>query len=484
MWQNNASWKEGLFLEIPFKRFQAIKTQSKWDSPLAIFTRINKHQGNEWSNLRFTGIQSSSSPTISAFDTLFSPEYYVVAIDTRVRTTKHQVEIKTVDNIPGTVSVTIEYQVVSLEILFNIEDPLTRLKDLVGEKIFEFVSRKNFSSMYEVEMKKSLQDLETIGLTGIKVNQYINFKIEWADFVEKTVQKDSLDRLEAIALRDLNEIRIQKLRDFGISDPVLIASVLSRRDSDFNVIMDHVRNISQAYKDLENPIEIKDTAPTSFSIEFPLPSRISINKYYDFLSVITALDIVYVVFAILYSNEKTIANFLSSLKESQNNNTYSVILEKAQQNGIKSMQLVSIHYGSPASFDLLGIGKILEVLKDIIKDVAWKGKHEKKLSSIDEEKAKLEAGSKKIELEIKKKELEKISHENQKLALEVANQKLDLVIKARNLNIIPDDREILVAILNPRLGLIAEEIGNTPISFKKQPAKNSKSKKARKDTIH
>lgn len=249
MWQNNESWKEGLFSEIPFKRFQAIKTKSQWDSPLAIFTRLNPSKGNDWPNLRLEGIQSPLSPPIRAFDTLFSPDYYIVAVDARTKTTECLVDIKTQDNITGKIRVTIEYQVSSLEILLTIDDPLSRLKDRTGEKIQDFVSRKDYFSVNEMDIKNNLQGSESQGETGITIKRFFNLQITWPESISQRFQKDVLGKLDDKTQRGLNDLKIQKLKDFGINDPVLIASVLSQDDSDFDVIMNHVRSASKSYND-------------------------------------------------------------------------------------------------------------------------------------------------------------------------------------------------------------------------------------------
>ena len=245
MWQQNVSWSEGLFSEIPFKRFQQIKT----NSPLAIFTRMNSGKGNDWTNLKLEGIQLPSSPAIRAFDTLFSPDYYIVAVDTRLRKTKCLVDIKTRDNIFGKVEVEIEYQVYSLEALLEVDDPLSRLKDSAGELMQEFVSLRSYSSVNEIEVKGSLSGLEVQGEAGISVKRFFNVKIQWPEAITKTYMQNVIDDLQNKNQLGLNALKVKKLNDFGIHDPVLIASVLSVNDTDFSVIMDHVRNASQAYKD-------------------------------------------------------------------------------------------------------------------------------------------------------------------------------------------------------------------------------------------
>ncbi|MBV6394194.1 MAG: hypothetical protein KPEEDBHJ_03446 [Anaerolineales bacterium] len=249
MWQNNISWVEGLFSEIPFKRFQEIRTKSQWDSPLAIFTRLNPNRGNDWPNLRFEGIQSSTSPAIRAFDTLFSPDYYIVAVDTRVRTTILSVNIKTQDHITGKVSTTIEYQAVSIETLLNVGDPLASMKDRAGEMIKDFIARRDYEDISETEVKNELRRLHEQVETGLVIKGVSGIHIEWPESITQRLQKSVIDKIDDKTQRKLNDLKVEKLNSFGIHDPILIASVLSQSDGDFEVIMGHVRSASQAYKD-------------------------------------------------------------------------------------------------------------------------------------------------------------------------------------------------------------------------------------------
>jgi hypothetical protein len=81
-----------------------------------------------------------------------------------------------------------------------------------------------------------------------------------------------------------------------------------------------------------------------------------------------------------------------------------------------SLKILSIRDGS-TSVDLLGVGKILEVTRDTVKDFLWRGKHEKKkaeieirMAEIDEEKARLELEEKSLaNVKNKIEILEKIS---------------------------------------------------------------------------
>ena len=249
MWQNNVSWVEGLFSEIPFKRFQAIKTKSQWDAPLAIFTRVNPKEGNIWPNLRLEGIQSPTSPEIRRLDTVFSPDYYIVAIDTRLKRSECNISIRTRDYIAGEVRVTVEYQVSNLETLLSIEDPLASLKDRVEEEIRNIASSKEYSALGDIEMKNAIEMLDLQDETGITLKRFVNLTVDWPESITKILVNGVVDGIDDQAQRNLNKLKINKLNEFGITDPILIASVLSKKDTDFNVIMDHVRSISSGYNE-------------------------------------------------------------------------------------------------------------------------------------------------------------------------------------------------------------------------------------------
>ncbi|KXK13524.1 MAG: hypothetical protein UZ14_CFX002001603 [Chloroflexi bacterium OLB14] len=280
MWQNNTSWKEGLFSEIPFKRFKAIWNKSQWDSPLALFTRLNTNDGYDLANLRLIGILLSSSPAMKPMNTLFTPDYYIVAIDTRLRTTDCSVEVKTQDGILGKARVTLEYQVSNPESLFSVDDPLFILKNRAGEAIQELISNKNYFSLDELNIENTLQVLEGKSETGISLKGFFNLQINWAESFTNRLENNVLDKLDDKTQRKLNRLKLDKLKDFGINDPILIASVLSQNDSDFEVIMNHVRSFSQAKKDeIERDINL-----LNWLKEKDFLTRADVQKVIDSLS--------------------------------------------------------------------------------------------------------------------------------------------------------------------------------------------------------
>jgi len=103
--------------------------------------------------------------------------------------------------------------------------------------------------------------------------------------------------------------------------------------------------------------------------------------------------------------------------------------------------LVSAHYGSPASFDLLGIGKIVEVLRDTIKDLLWRAKHEKQMAE--------------LERQSKEEEINKTRLETEKILLDIAVQKLEVIEKASHLKLPDNDKKAIIAALLPQMAIIA-----------------------------
>ena len=108
---------------------------------------------------------------------------------------------------------------------------------------------------------------------------------------------------------------------------------------------------------------------------------------------------------------------------------------------LEPLRLASVHYGSPASFDLLGISSVVEILRDSIKDLAWRGKHEKLMAE--------------LERESKEAEIRKLKLESEKALVEITSQKIELLEKAKKLKLSDDERETVIHVLLPQVREIA-----------------------------
>lgn len=196
------------------------------------------------------GTETATSRTKSAFDKLLiNHNHYMILVDTRLRTTTLFVNIKTQDFVSGKLVANIEYQVVNLETLFNISDPLATLKDKISKLIINFVAQHNWESINEKEIKEKLRQGNELLGTGLVIRDALNIEIQWADSITKKLQQSVDDKIEDKTKRKFNDLKLEKLRSFGIYNPTLIVSVLSQSDSDFETIMGYVRSISQTHKD-------------------------------------------------------------------------------------------------------------------------------------------------------------------------------------------------------------------------------------------
>ena len=110
----------------------------------------------------------------------------------------------------------------------------------------------------------------------------------------------------------------------------------------------------------------------------------------------------------------------------------------------------------------MGVGKVLEIIRDTIKDLVWRGRHERQMAELErmqrrEEiaKSRLENEHMKKSLEIRRAELEKMRVENGKRVVEVASKKLDLIQQAVALELSEDARSMLLSALVPEMLTIA-----------------------------
>jgi len=190
-------------------------------------------------------------------------------------------------------------------------------------------------------------------------------------------------------------------------------------------------------------------------VKIPLPANLTLEEFLDTtISRVKAVEFIYSVISIISSNDhELIQGFLLFIRESSGVSTISSsMLERFLiAANLEPLRVNAIAYGSPASFDLLGIGKILEIVKDLIKDLAWRGKHEQRMADLERrgkqaelEKARLEAEKIALELAAQRLEMEKS-------ALEIANRKLDLVEKMGNIVLAPGDNQMISAVLLPKM---------------------------------
>lgn len=252
MWQDNLSWKEGLFSVISDgKKFEAIKAGTEWDAVIAVFSRINKQSGTDWANLRLEGMLRPGSPSISRWQNLFGPGYFVVAIDTRLRAMTSKHNIKSREHLRGTISITVEYEVVTPELTLKVADPLERLQDRVSQTVLDLTANRSYQDIEVSYLRDQLINLETEREIGIQIYNALNIMVTWPEEIEDLLRGKTVTNIQAQIQNDLNESKIQKLLDFGITSKEVIARVLSVSDNDFQAIIGHVENLARAYREQE-----------------------------------------------------------------------------------------------------------------------------------------------------------------------------------------------------------------------------------------
>jgi len=260
---------------------------------------------------------------------------------------------------------------------------------------------------------------------------------------------------EAQAARMLNEAVVEiNDRDF---EKIIRMPVLSKYGAKFgNVNSNMIDKVALAKERFRNSSDIDE-----FHLELLLPDLLSVQLLFQKVeAVVKAIDFVYAVLVVLYShNDNLINEALSLMSVKADDNFMFNLLNKYK---LDALLVVSSSYGSPYSFDFLGLGKILEILREIIKDAAWRGKYEKRIA----------------ELEVQDKEvsLEKTKLENNQMQIEIVNRQLDALEKINNLKLSQKQRQFVISAIMPKLlVIINSDVAPQLISTSKMDEKGSSS---------
>ena len=236
----------------------------------------------------------------------------------------------------------------------------------------------------------------------------------------------------------------------------------SERQSIEQVISDITTAISETDSLYEN-----DQAISRYlvRISLPLPPLLYIEQFFDQVSHVTyAVSYLYSLFTLLASNQTNIIRaFINELSDQKNleENSTTLLFQYLTRINFEPLRISSIHYGSPVSIDLLGIGSALETLRETLKDLAWRGKHERQLAELERRNKQAEIASTRLEHEktaveiaLQRTQIEKAKLENEKLFLDIATQKLMLLQTANGLQLSNDDKKLIVAVLLPKMEII------------------------------
>lgn len=203
-------------------------------------------------------------------------------------------------------------------------------------------------------------------------------------------------------------------------------------------------------------------------VKIALPALLKVDEFFDnVVDKLRAIEFIYSIYALLNSNDPEAAEkFITYLTEANEKTTLSQsLLDRLLITAnVEPLRLNSVHYGSPASFDLLGLGKVLEILRDTLKDLAWRGKHEKQMADLERKnkqveinKARLDTERAAVELVAEKLELDKLMIAKEKMLVEIVEQKLGLIQKATNLELPDDQKRLIISVLIPKMIIISED---------------------------
>ena len=282
----------------------------------------------------------------------------------------------------------------------------------------------------------------------------------------------SLDQRGQAIEYDLKAIKGNELVDLNRQDTFATAGIVAgdllelipemkAGESEFE---EKTRSESPELRWREAPGEVKLNIGAPYNllhIGISLPVLLTIDEFLDrVLNRVRAVEFVYAIFALLHSNDaETVKAFLGFL-EGQTDST-AISNSQLQRFLIAAntdpLRLASVRYGSPASFDFLGIGKVLEVLKDTIKDLAWRGQHEKQMAELERRGKQTDIDKDRMEIEKTAAEIATRRLEAEKVGLEIAAQKLELLQKMTSLQLSDNDRRLVVSVLLPRMVTIAND---------------------------
>lgn len=215
-----------------------------------------------------------------------------------------------------------------------------------------------------------------------------------------------------------------------------------------------------------------DPSLVGLHIEIPLPELFPVDDYLNIVvASISAINLMYSVVALVnYGNPEILKRLLAFFKRRKDPTTISSssLVHFLADASIRPLRLISFRYGSPATFDLLGLGTALDVIfkswqsiSNVHKDLTWRGKHEKELAKRELESKDLQLEKDKLEIEKEKAELatREAQHdrENKKASLEVISQALELV--ERILRLPDDQRKLIFPVIEAQIIALA----NNPI---------------------
>jgi hypothetical protein len=245
VWQDNLSWREGLFSDVTVGRLKGIKSTTEYGPILAVYKRLSAAGGNDWPNLSLRRIIMPASEPMGVLEKLFS-SFYVVAVDTRLRTLSMVCSFTSRKSIAGSIDITVEYEVKDIRLVMRVADPLLALKKRVEQTVQDVAFDLGYPSLTSIDIRKSLLALEVEREIGIVLYNPLCGPVQWPGNIQALTSQPVIDGLVNQNQEEKNKYIVEKLAAMGITDPFLVTSVLSQSDKDFQIIVQHIQNYAQA----------------------------------------------------------------------------------------------------------------------------------------------------------------------------------------------------------------------------------------------
>lgn len=218
-------------------------------------------------------------------------------------------------------------------------------------------------------------------------------------------------------------------------------------------------------------VSVQQISSNILRISISLPNLLPIEKYLgSFVSLLTSLSNLYQVFSLVYSSDSAAVSKFANEIQTQNNSLQTSALKiNFEDLPVEPLRVISARYGSDASFDLLGLGKILEQLRETVKDIVWRGKHEKELSEVNLRRVEVETEKESVEIQAKLIQIDKEKIEAERALLEIAHRRLELIEKAANMELPDKERQLIISAIVPQLQVISISTTNLISSSSEVP---------------
>jgi hypothetical protein len=386
---NKLSIQEGLIKIEPASRFH-VKPRAGNNVQVVIMQK----SGN---SLRHYVTLRSPKDQLTIAEKIWG-DFVCFIVDMSLRHTRIDQEINTQDHVTKVrIIVDIAYQAIDAErvvlfvgdaILSLHEEIITLLRREIGKLAIDEIKEEYFDNRIYQEGVR-LQNWIGLAIKKVVVSlEYPKEIVEQirADNERKLKQKEEYENRmyhRELEMRDFQHAAeilrlvetIGERGEGGISMQALLKLVsLPDRKEAFDQIgalyENSARKKQRSSPDAIQRFIVESPTPSSLHLEFPEASALTLKQYSEILDTMRSLEIVYCIYYLLHgSDANKIKSFISNIKGKTRAYNDPEMLSIIQSFDVETFKIISLNYGSPVSFDLLGIAQTMETLHNILKDL-------------------------------------------------------------------------------------------------------------------